>query len=49
MTNPFASPDFPVVDPQEEISRAIAGRRCSLVLTPNQDQLMVELITKMLK
>lgn len=34
---------------QEEISKTVAGRRCSLVLTPTQEQLMVELITKLLK
>ncbi|CAM9343001.1 unnamed protein product, partial [Hapterophycus canaliculatus] len=33
----------------EEISKAIAGRRCSLVLSPTQEQQMVELITKLLK
>ncbi|CAM9947958.1 unnamed protein product [Sphacelaria rigidula] len=32
-----------------EISRVIAGRRCSLVLSPAQDLQMVELITKVLK
>lgn len=34
---------------QEEISKAIAGRRCSLVLSATQEQQMVELITKLLK
>ncbi|CAM9310140.1 unnamed protein product [Ectocarpus sp. 12 AP-2014] len=33
----------------EEITKAIAGRRCSLVLTPTQENQMVELITKLLK
>lgn len=35
--------------PQEEITKAIAGRRCSLILTPTQESQMVELITKLLK
>lgn len=34
---------------QEEISKAVAGRRCSLVLTPTQDEQMKRLITKLLK
>lgn len=34
---------------QEDITKAIAGRRCSLVLTPTQEHQMVELITKLLK
>ncbi|CAM9253745.1 unnamed protein product, partial [Laminaria digitata] len=33
----------------EEISKAVSGRRCSLVLTLSQDQQMKELITKLLK
>ncbi|CAM9129165.1 unnamed protein product [Discosporangium mesarthrocarpum] len=32
-----------------EISNAIKSRRCSLILTPDQDKLMVELIAKILK
>ncbi|CAN0114314.1 unnamed protein product [Pylaiella littoralis] len=33
----------------EDISKAIAGRRCSLVLSPSQNEQMVHLITKLLK
>eukprot|EP00904_Undaria_pinnatifida_P006940 jgi/Undpi1/3376/HiC_scaffold_15.g06749.m1 len=33
----------------EEIVKAVSGRRCSLVLTVSQDQQMKELITKLLK
>eukprot|EP00752_Nemacystus_decipiens_P008777 g7832.t1 len=33
----------------EDISKAIAGRRCSLILSPTQEHQMVELITKLLK
>lgn len=34
---------------QVDISQAIAGRRCSLVLTADQETQMLELISKMLK
>ncbi|CAB1105840.1 unnamed protein product [Ectocarpus sp. CCAP 1310/34] len=50
----FASRFSPVftrlnIKHDEEITKAIAGRRCSLVLTPTQENQMVELITKLLK
>lgn len=48
-TNPSANALVVLPQTQEDINKAIAGRRCSLVLSPTQENQMVELITKLLK